>query len=34
MDFPGGTVGKNPPAKAGDVVSILGLGRFHILWSN
>ena len=26
-DFPGGSVVKNPPANAGDVGSILGLGR-------
>ena len=26
-DFPGGSVVKNPPAKAGDVDSIPGLGR-------
>ena len=28
--FPGGTVDKNPPAKAGDMGSILGLGRSHM----
>ena len=27
MDFPGGSVVKNPPAKAGDMSSILGLER-------
>ena len=27
-DFPGDTVDKNPPANAGDVSSIPGLGRF------
>ena len=27
LDFPGGTVVKNPPASAGDVGSISGLGR-------
>ena len=27
MDFPGGTVVKNLPANAGDVGSILGLGK-------
>ena len=30
MDFPGGTVNKNPPANAGDVGSVLSLGRFHV----
>ena len=30
-EFPGGTVVKNPPANAGDMGSILGLGRFHML---
>ena len=30
MDFPGGTVNKNPPANAGDMGSILSLGRFHM----
>ena len=25
---------KNPPANAGDMVSIPGLGRSHMLWSN
>ena len=33
-DFPGGTVGKNLPASAGDTGSILDLGRFHMLWGN
>ena len=33
-DFPGGTVGKNPPASAGDTGSIPGLGRSHMLQSN
>ena len=28
-DFPGGTVGKNPSASAGDTGSIPGQGRFH-----
>ena len=28
MDFPGGTVVKNPPANTGDVGSIPSLGRF------
>ena len=27
MDFPGGSVAKNPPANAGDAGLILGLGR-------
>ena len=27
MDFPGGTVNKNPPTNAGDTGLILGLGR-------
>ena len=30
-NFPGGPVAKNPPANAGDMGSILGLGRFHML---
>ena len=25
---------KNPPANAGDMGSIPGLGRFHMLWGN
>jgi len=29
QDFSGGTVGKNPPANAGDTGSIPGLGRFY-----
>ena len=33
-DFPSGTVVKNPPANAGDMGSIPGPGKFHILWSN
>ena len=33
-DFPGGPVVKNPPAKAGDMGSIPGLGRFHMLQGN
>ena len=28
MDFPGGSMVKNPPAKAGDTDSIPGSGRF------
>ena len=34
LDFPGGTIDKNPPANAEDICSIPGLGRFHVLWSN
>ena len=34
MDFPGGTVFKNPPANAGDTGSSPGLGRSHMSWSN
>ena len=30
MDFPGGTVDKNPPACAGDASLIRGLGRSHM----
>ena len=33
-DFPGGLVVKNPPASAGDVGSVPGLGRFYMLQSN
>ena len=33
-DFPAGTVDKNLPANAGDMGSIPGLGRFHMLCSN
>ena len=32
-DFPGGAVDKTPPTNAGDVGSISGPGRFHLLWS-
>ena len=32
--FPGGSVVKNPPANAGDLGSILDLGRFHMPQSN
>ena len=32
--FPGGSVVKNPPAYAGDMRLILGLGRSHITQSN
>ena len=34
QDFPGGTVVKDPPANAGDVGLIPGLGRSHMLQSN
>ena len=30
-DFPGGATVKNPSANAGDMVSIPGLGRSHLL---
>ena len=33
-DFPGGAVVKNPPANSGDMGTIPGPGRFHMLWSN
>ena len=33
-DFPGGSVVKNLPAKAGDMGSIPGPGRFHMLRGN
>ena len=33
-NFSGGTVGKNPPAKAGDTGLIPGLGRLHMPQSN
>ena len=33
-DFPGGALGKNPPAKAEDVGLIPRLGGFHMPWSN
>ena len=33
-DFPGSPVGKNPPANAGDMGSIPGMGRFHMQWDN
>ena len=32
--FPGGSGIKNPPANAGDMSLIIGLGRSHMLWSN
>ena len=34
MGFHAGAVVKNPPANAGDMGSIPGLGRFHMLQSN
>ena len=34
LDFPGGTVVKNPPANAGDTGSIPGPGRSHMPRSN
>ena len=34
MDFSGDTVDKNPPANAGDMGSIPGLGRFHMPQGN
>ena len=30
LDFPGGPLDKNPPAKAGDVGLIPGPGRYHM----
>ena len=30
LGFPGGAVVKNPPANAGDVGLVPGLGRYHI----
>ena len=33
-DFPSGPVVKNLPANAGDMGSILGLGRFHMQLGN
>ena len=32
--FPGGSVVKNPPAKAGVMGLIPGLRRSHMMWSN
>ena len=32
--FPGGSVVKNPPDRAGDMGSISDLGRSHMLWSH
>ena len=34
LDFPSGTMEKNPPANAGDTGSIPGPGRFHVPQSN
>ena len=34
MDFPGGTVDRNPPANAGDMGSIPGLEGFYMLQSS
>ena len=34
LDFPGGAVGKNPPASAGNIGSISGPGGSLILRSN
>ena len=34
LDFPGGTVVKNPPANAGDTRLSPGPGRSHMLQSN
>ena len=34
LDFSGGTVHSNLPANSGDMGSIPGLGRFHMLQSN
>ena len=34
LDFPVGPVVKNLPANAGDMGSIPGVGRFHMLQSN
>ena len=34
QDSPGGPVVKNPPANAGDMGLIPGLGRSHLLWDN
>ena len=33
-DFPGGAVVKNPPANAGDMALIPGMGRSHIPQNN
>ena len=34
LDFPGGPVVKNPPVSVGDMGSIPGPGRFHVLRGN
>ena len=34
LGFPGGSVGKNPSARAGNTGSIPGPGRSPMLWSN
>ena len=34
VDFSGGSVVENPPAKAGDTGSIPGSERFHMPWGN
>ena len=34
QEFPGGAVDKNPPANAGDMGSIPGLGGFHMPQNN
>ena len=34
LNLAGGPVVKNPPVNAGDMSSILGLGRFHFMQAN
>ena len=34
LDFPGGSVVKNPPANVGDMCLIPGPGGLHMPWSN
>ena len=34
VDFPGGSVAKSPPSSVGDIGSVLGWGRLHVLWSS
>ena len=34
LDFPGGSVDKDPAANAGDMGLIPARGEFHILWSS
>ena len=34
LDFPDGTLGKNPPVTVGDMGSIAGPGTFHMPWGN